>query len=76
MNKEKRMRGRKVTAFILMILIYTGLFVLMVFLTPASLVTNGPIILILLMVNATVFISFNSLDKWLQTKYFKAGKDD
>lgn len=70
-RRKSRMTGRKVTAFVLMTIIYTGLFVLMVFLTPASLVSNGPIILVLLMVNATVFISFNSLDKWLQTKFFK-----
>jgi hypothetical protein len=72
---EPRMRGRKVLAFITSMIIFTSFFLIALFIAPGVLTVNGPIILILIFMNATVFICFNSLDKWLQTKYFKGGRE-
>jgi hypothetical protein len=72
---EKRMRGRKVLAFLTSMFIFTSFFVLALFVAPNVLTVNGPILLILIFMNATVFICFNTLDKWLQTKYFKGGRE-
>jgi len=65
-------KGRKVVAFISCMLIFVGLYILTIKVAPTVLEgTMGIVFLILIFANATVFISFNTLDKWLKAKWFK-----
>ncbi len=62
--------GRKVLEFFIVHFSLLGVYVFTLYNKPDLLLSLGVLILILIFANGTIFISFNSLDKWMKSKWF------
>lgn len=62
------MRGRKATTYIINTVIFTGLFVLMVFIAKDAIAIVGSTIILAMLLNTGLFIGGNSLDKMTNLK--------
>ena len=70
-RKKSRLRGRKVTSYIVNTLVYTAMFFITLILAPEILKIIGTIIIIAILLNTAIFIGGNTLDKITNFKYFK-----
>lgn len=62
------MRGRKATTYIINTVIFTGLFILMIFIAKDSIAIVGSSIIFAMLLNTGLFIGGNSLDKMTNLK--------
>lgn len=68
----RRLRGRKVTAFIILNLLLISIYFATLFIKPEILNIIGITIIITLFANCVTFIGGNTLDKWIASKYFRS----
>ncbi len=69
-NKMTRLKGRKITAFIILNIIYSSIYFFTLFWAPEILVTLGKILIVAFFANGITFIGGNTLDKWIKSKWF------
>ena len=65
-----RMQGRKAVVFIMNLIIFVLLYFATLRFAPEILESIGITFLYLIFGNGVIFISFNTLDKFIKSKYF------
>lgn len=65
------MQGRKAAAFIVLTIIFTGLFLLILFVTPEHVPAVGNMLLTYILTNGIIFVGGNLTKDFIKSKYFK-----
>jgi hypothetical protein len=74
-RRKARLRGRKVTSYILNTIIYTSMFFVTLWKASDVLSIIGSIIIAAILLNTAIFIGGNTFDKITNLKYFNKDKD-
>ena len=69
-RRKKRLTGRKVTAYTITNLIVVGMFIAIWFKTDALIESTIKWFIFAILFNMLTFVSINSVDKFLQSKFF------
>jgi len=65
------MNGRKATVFIVLTIIFTGLFLLMTFFTPEHIPVVGNMLLTYILTNGFLFVGGTLTKDFIKSKYFR-----
>jgi hypothetical protein len=66
------LKGRKVSAFIIITIILIAIYFITLFVAPDVLKSIGNTIVVMFFANGITFIGGNTLDKWIKSKYFRS----